>query len=134
MGIKGTKVCRRRRSKVRTVLCWSVGKVDVCVCRCYSVSSVIHSLHLEDTQANAPIQPHVRQAPVQCNHVTGHQIELVNLKELLHFLLVVLGDVHCLAHLPWTLMAPRYHRCNITEAKQKNILREIKPIIKGGEK
>ncbi len=78
-------------------------------------------MHLEEAQAYAPIQPHVRQTPVKYNHVAGHQIELVNLKELLHFLLVVLGDVHRLAHLPRTLMAPRYHRCNTTEAKQKDI-------------
>lgn len=80
-----------------------------------------HSLHLEDNQAYAPIQPHIRQTPVECNYVTGHQIELVYFKELPHLLLIVLGDVHCLAHLPWTLVAPRYHRCNTEEGKKRGI-------------
>lgn len=78
-------------------------------------------MHLDNTQAYSPIQPHIWQTPVECNHVTSHQIELVNFKELLHLLLVVLGDVHCLAHLPWTLVTPRYHRCNRREAKHKDI-------------
>lgn len=86
------------------------------------VSSAIHSMLLEDTQAYAPIQPDIWQTPVERNHVTGHQIELVNLKELLHFLLVVLGDIHRLAHLPGTFVAPRYRRWSITEAKQKGYL------------
>lgn len=60
----------------------------------------------EDTRAYAPIQPHIWQTPVECNHITGHQIELVNLKELLHFLLVILRDVYRFAHLTWTLVAP----------------------------
>lgn len=88
--------------------------VRACVRAHLRVNSVIHSMHLEDVQAYAPIQPHVWQTPVQCNHVTGHQIELVDLKELLHFLLVVLGDVHRLAHLPRTFVTPRYHRWNVT--------------------
>lgn len=79
-------------------------------------------MHLvENTQAYAPIQPHVRQTPVECNHVTGHQIELVNFKELFHFLVVVLGDVHRLAHLPRPLVTPRYHRCN-DDKKSKLLL------------
>lgn len=50
---------------------------------CYGVKSasgVIHNMHLEDARADAPIQPHVRQTPVEGDHVAGHQIELVDLK------------------------------------------------------
>lgn len=54
---------------------------------------------------NSPIQTHVRQGPVQGDHVTGHQVELVDLEELFHFLLVVLGDDHGFAHLPGPFMA-----------------------------
>lgn len=42
----------------------------------------------------SPVQPHIWQAPVESNHVAGHQVELVYFKELFHFLLVVLGDVY----------------------------------------
>lgn len=64
------------------------------------------------TRAYAPVQPHVGQTPVEGDHVAGHQVKLVNFKQLLHFVLLVLGDDHRLAHLARTLVAPRYHSCN----------------------
>lgn len=91
-----------------------------CAWKCPGVNRVIHSMCLRDIQAYAPIQPHIRQTPVECNHVTGHQIELVNLKELFHFLLVIPRDVDCLAHFPRAFVAPRYRRCN-HRGKTENI-------------
>ena len=58
----------------------------------------------------SPVEPHVRQAAVQRDHVAGHQVELVDLEHLLHLVLGVLRDVDCLAHLPRALVAPRDHR------------------------
>lgn len=69
-------------------------------------------------RAYAPIQPHVGQTPVDSDHVTGHQIKLVDFKQVLHFLLLVLGDDHRLAHLARTLVAPRYHSCNRGETTE----------------
>lgn len=64
------------------------------------------------SESYSPIQPNIRQAPVESDHVAGHQVKLVYFKELFHFLLVVLGNVHRSAHLARTLVAPRDHRCN----------------------
>lgn len=75
--------------------------------------------HQRKNPAYAPIQPHVGQTPVEGNHVAGHQIKLVNFKQLLHFLLLVLGDDHRLAHLSRTLVAPRYYSCNRGETREK---------------
>lgn len=67
----------------------------------------------------SPVQPHIRQAPVESDHVAGHQVELVYFKELFHFLLVVLGDVNGSAHLARALVAPRDHSCNKVKREEK---------------
>ena len=59
---------------------------------------------------HSPVEPNVWQAAVQRDHVAGHQVELVDLKHLLHLVLGVLWDVDRLAHLPRTLVAPGDHR------------------------
>ena len=84
------------------------------------------SMHLlENPTMNSPVQPHVRQAPIECYHVTGHQIELVNFKELFHLFLVFLWDIHRLAHFARTLVASRYHSYNRAKAKQNTCLIRI---------
>lgn len=77
------------------------------------------------TRHDSPIQPHIRQAPVESDHVAGHQVELVDFKELFHFLLVVLGDVNRSAHLARTLVAPRDHSCNKVKGGETETLVEV---------
>lgn len=70
MGIKGLQAAEEQGEDCVMLVCL---KADVCVCvGVKRVSSVIHSMHLKDTQAYAPIQPHVRQTSVECDHIAGH--------------------------------------------------------------
>ena len=45
-------------------------------------------------------EPDVLKAPVEADHLRGHQVELVDLEHLLLLGLLVRGDGHGLAHLP----------------------------------
>lgn len=89
--------------------CWDFGS---CLDLLIRIINVIMEHLSVQTHTCSPVQPDIWQTPVERDHVTGHQVELIDFKELFHLVLIFFGNNHSLPHFTWNLMGARHHRWN----------------------